>query len=109
MASGTGLSSTDEVGLVTTVASSNGALAMPSPGLVDASTFARDFLLVTACDDLSLSAERFGADLFIERAGSSKIRMGPNADRLDVVVESWTVDVWGATFRMDAPFCRSET
>ena len=73
VASGTCLSSTEEVGLVTTVASSNGALAMPSPGLVDALTFVQDFLLVTTCDDLSLSAERFRVYLFIERAGLSKM------------------------------------
>ena len=88
MASDTDLSSTEEVGSVTSVASSIGALAMPSPGLVDASTFMRGFLLVTVCDNLSLSAERFGAGLDIERAGSSKMRMGPNTDRLGGGVDS---------------------
>ena len=75
---------------------------MPSPGLVDASTFVRKFWLVTACDNLSISAERFRLDMDIERARSSEMQMGPDADRLDVMVDFWTVDVWGATFRYQA-------
>ena len=40
------------------------------------------FLLVTVCGNLSLSAECFRAGLDIERAGLSKMRMGPNVDCL---------------------------
>ena len=87
VAPSTGVSSTEEVGLGTTIVSSDGLSAMASSELIGLSTLVRAFLLITACD-LSVSTERFGADLDRERAGSSKIRMGPNADRLDVVVDS---------------------
>ena len=88
MVPGTSLSSTEELGLMM-VPDSSGAMPGPErPELVGLSTLVRGFLLTTACDNLSVSTERFRAALDRERAGSSKIRMGPNADRLDVVVDS---------------------
>ena len=75
---------------------------MPSPGLIDTSTFMQEFWLVTACDNLSISTEHFRVDMDIKRARLSEMQMGPNAECLDIMVDFWTVDIWGATFHYQA-------
>ena len=72
MAPSTSVSSTEEVVLGTTIVSSDGLSVMASSELISLSTLVQAFLQITTCD-LSVSTERFGADLDRERAGSLKI------------------------------------
>lgn len=84
---------------------SNGGAPKPRPGLVEASTLVRSFLLAAVRNSFSPSAERLEAGLDMEGGGagsnirigagldlegggaSSKIQMGLNADCLDAMVD----------------------